>query len=593
MFENKTFENKTFENKTLENAKVKSALQAVNGFLCDRLESRHIISLSIYFAIISILELVAYSKGGGIVTDLAARIWLTGGVFCFATIIYYFVYAMKSDIAQKNTISLIGIIGAIILLYSLCGNVNYTDINPDATQQAVAGLNSFLTSDFNYIGKAFLGYPNRQYVLVAIPALLFGRSIFTLQFGFAFTFILGIISMYSGLRQWADKKGVSGKYAIIAIFSLFAFRYVTEYYTNFEQAILPISITMIMIGLFLNILCKPNVLCIISTAWIGCLCSNSYTPVLASLGLLFVFVALLAMVLLFIPDKLPFPIENKLKTAIILFVMDANILLFFIATLLDKRADRVNQLRHVNMIPFTWTSIYEFLIDKNAVFMGFMGIIVIIYMIASLTRQLKIYNLLLSLWVLGVIVAANLMLGYTEYAKAWVMQRALIIIPVLIIGISLTCYDFIQKYNININNHMLVVVIIALVIVGRYNLMQKNQSFAYSSYVQPMKYMLNDLEKTTKENGLSHTDPFNFVMYTDNTLMHNLADYFNFLYPNAKIYYGTYGKFPENVEMSKPTFIYGETNIANMTPSNDIKVVEYYNYRYAINGSWYKTSIVN
>lgn len=540
------------------------------------------------------MELLAYLQKGEIIRVLASRIWLIGGVFCLGAIISYIVSALRSDIAQKNTSSIVGIIGVLVFLLYLCCSINCSDINPDAAQQAADGLNSFTVSDINYTGKAFLGYPNRQYVLIGIPALLFGQSINTLHMGFAIPFMLGLLMMYSGLRHWADKKSVSGKYAIIAVMMLFAFRFVTEYYSNFEQAILPISFTMILIGLFLHLLCQPNVICIVSIAWVGCLCTNVYTPVLASLGLLLVFVTGMAWLLLYMPDKLPFTIEKNVETAMILIAMNVNIIIFFVATILGHRSDRITKLREkIDIVPFSWKSVCDFLTDKDAIFMGFMGSIVVIYIIASLTMQLKIHDFLLSIWVLGVFIATNLMVGYTAYAKAWIMQRALIVVPVIITGMTLCVYDLIQRYKINIKNHFIVVIIVSFVLIGRFNFMQVNQSFLYFNSIQPMKYMLRDLEMTTQEKGISHKDNFNFVLYTDNTLMQNPEDYFKFLYPNAKVYIGIYGQYPEGIDSSNPTIIYGEKYIVNMTPSNDIKLVEYDNVRYATTGKWFKIVMKN
>lgn len=582
------------EKNGVEVSLLRSTIKRVAEFLCGPLKMNHVRIMIIYFLIVSIMELLAYIQKGEIIRVIASRIWLIGGIFCLITIISYIVATFRSDISQKNTSSIVAIIGILLFLIYLCCSINCSEINPNAAIQAADGLNSFSLSDFNYTGKSFRGYPNRQYVLIAIPAFLFGQSITTLHLGFAIPFMLGLLTMYSGVRHWADKRNVSGKYAIIIVMMLFGFRFVTEYYSNFEQAILPISFTMLLIGLFLHLLCKPNILCIFSMAWVGCLCTNVYTPVLASLGLLLVFVSGMTWLLLYFPDKLPFPIEEKVKTALILIAMNVTVIIFFVATLLGHRSDGITKLREkIDIVPFSWTSICDFLTDKNAVFMGFMGSIVVIYIIASLTMQLKIHDFLLSIWVLGVFVATNLMVGYTPYTKPWIMQRALVVVPVIITGITLCLYDLIQKYKINVKNHFIIAIIVSFVLIGRCNFMQVNQSFTYFNRVQPMKYMLRDLEMTTQEKGISHKDKFNFILYTDNVLMQNPKDYFKFLYPNAKVYIGVYGQYPEGIDTSKPTIIYGEKFLANMTPSKDIRLIEYENVRYATTGKWYKIVMEN
>jgi hypothetical protein len=564
----------------------------ISNFVCGRLEYRHVLCFIIYFTVISVLELMAYSGNSDVATWIASRIWLVGGVICIVILLVLFGNAVKTDFLQMKLISLIAITGIIIYLIWICTSVSAADVSPDATQQAAAGLNSFFTKNFNYTGKAFLGYPNRQYLLIALPALFFGRSIATLHIGFALPFIIGILTMYSGLRGWLDKKGINGSYAVIAVYAIFAFRFVTEYYINFEQAILPISLTMILIGLFLRLLCRPDAAGVFCIAWIGGLCSNCYTPALATLGLLLLLMGLFSVTLILAPRRLPFLLENRKQTTYILIMAIVNILIFYMATLLGVRADRVTRLREgIHYSSVIYKSILNFLTDKNAIFMGFMGLLVIVYLVAALSLRLKVYDLLISLWVLGVFVATNLLEGYTTYAEAAVMQRALVVIPVLIAGMFLAFCDFVKKHNLQMKNDILSVILFVLILIGRHNFAQTNQSFLYYNYIQPMKYMLEDLENTTDQLGLSHTDTFNYVIYTDNICFTNSADYFKFLYPKAIVYNAEKGAFPEGVDLSLPTVIYGDYNFTGMTPSGEIRMISYDNKRYEEQGYWYEESI--
>ena len=94
---------------------------------------------------------------------------------------------------------------------------------------------------------------------------------------------------------------------------------------------------------------------------------------------------------------------------------------FFIATLLDRRKDRMTELYDgESLLPLVFKTLSEFLTDKNAVFMGMLGIITLIYLLASLTLQLKKRDFLLSLWVLGVFVSSRLLVGYTSYSYNFV-----------------------------------------------------------------------------------------------------------------------------------------------------------------------------
>ena len=66
---------------------------------------------------------------------------------------------------------------------------------------------------------------------------------------------------------------------------------------NFEQAITPVVLTMLGIGLFLKLTMEPDILSIMAVSYVGCLMADSYTPVLALLGLLLVFLCLYAIMI--------------------------------------------------------------------------------------------------------------------------------------------------------------------------------------------------------------------------------------------------------------------------------------------------------
>ena len=247
--------------------------------------------LLVYLICSGLLEFFSYTLGG-VFELLTSRIWLFTGILSFVCMGYWLICRCIKDVKNKDFILVAGFFILLGFFFNFVGNVNYSDVNQDATQQMAAGINSFSQSNWNFTGSAFLGYPNRQYLLAALPSLLFGRSIFTLHLGFAIPFFFGLIMFYLGLREWCNERRGSSLSALAAVYSLLAFRFVTEYFMNFEQAITPISLTMILIGLFLKLCKKPDIITMVVLAWTCSYCAGSYTPVLASVGLLIVFLVL-------------------------------------------------------------------------------------------------------------------------------------------------------------------------------------------------------------------------------------------------------------------------------------------------------------
>lgn len=580
------------DNIGLKPMKKQSLFIEIDNYFFGELSKSKIIFMGIYFILISVLEVLAYKFQGGF-SVIASRIWMIGGLFCFIGIIAYFMKSTILNIKEKKILPVIIMFSLLIYLAVLTGNLNLTEINPDAAQQAAAGMSSFSQTDLNYTGKAFLGYPNRQYIITVLPSLLFGRSIATLHWGFAVPFLLGLLILYCGLRKWADKSGVNTNLAVLPIIMIFVFPFVTEYYANFEQAIYPISFTMIAIGFYLLILCKPEMVNIIGLAWTCCILSNSYTPALATLGLLLVFILMTALLLFVNPDRMSYTVQSGVLAGISLLMVEMNSIIFFAATLFGQRQDRITTLRSEgNLITLSLNSIRDFLTDKNATFLGMAGALVIIYLIAGLTYRLKIWNFIISLWVLAVFAVTNLLTGYTSYQPAWIMQRALIVIPVLVTGISLTAFDLLKKKRIRVNRSAIILMALAFAFLGASNFTKINQSFTYFNHIQPMKYMLQDLEQTVKENGLTSTSRFNLVVYTDNILMKNAGDYCKFLYPNAIVYNPVTTEVPAGINTKLDTIVYGENKLSDKIPAKEYSTVQTYDTRYDLEVIWYKETII-
>lgn len=564
----------------------------IMDYLTGDITRSKLIGLLIYFTILSGLEMLAYLCKG-VWSVLASRIWLITGTGCMMVILVYFMKTIIHDLKGKKYLAAASVLALVIMLFSIVGNLGIAEINPDATQQAAAGLSSFQVKDWNYTGKAFLGYPNRQYIIAALPSLLFGRSIFTLQLGFAYPFILGILILYCALRKWASRMQLDTSLAVLPLFALLVFPFITEYYSIFEQAIYPMSFTMIAIGFFLLLVIKPNLMDILCIAWIGCLLSNCYTPALAVLGLLAVFLLISACLWLKRPKLMPFTVNAPVMAAKAFFMVAGNIILFFVATILEKREDRITQIqKDSKWITTVYKGILDFLTDKPVTFLGMFGVLVLLYLIAGFTLQLKLRDSLITLWVLGVFAASFLLSGYTQYQPEIIMSRAMIVLPVIITAATLSAFDYIKSKGIKVRRGAFISILFTFIFIGLNNFKQPNQSFIYFNYVQPMKYMLSDLEKTVQNQGLEAESEFNLIIYTDAIIMQNPADYCSFFFPNASTYTPENGEFPADIDLSMPTFIYSEGRLTGNVPlTSPQEVVTYTNKKHEVTGTWYKGSI--
>lgn len=548
------------------------------------------IALLAYFLVISLLEILAYTKGG-VFSVTASRLWLFTGLALFGVFVYVFIKRLVDDVREKRWFELVGIGVVLVLFCWYTGNMGYADVNADAAQQAAAGLSSFEAADWNYTGVAFLGYANRQYILAALPALVFGRSIATLHWGFGLPFLIGMVMIYLEVRQWMKKYDMSEKLALLPVYALLGFPFITEYYMNFEQAITPVALTMMGIALFLKLYRKQDVLTFVAMSWVGCLFCDSYTPVLASLGLLLAFLGLTILEIGFKhgPEIMEKKAPEQLQKITLLAGLMINICAFFVATMLAERSDRISEFREVESLKeFALTSWAEFFTDANATFLGiFMGV-VLVYLFLSFLGRLKFHDFVISVWVLGVVLFANYLVGYTSYEKSWILQRNMIIIPVLAVSIFFVLVRTLNRCKVEIKEILLASFLLFFTCCGVINFGREHQSFNYFRYIQPLKYMLEYTEDVLEENGLEATDEFNLVLHTNNLLQTNIYDYAKFLFPNATTYSAGTGEYIGGLDDSLPTFVFGENEaMYDMYP--DVQSRTFENKRYKSTVIWYKS----
>lgn len=569
--------------------KAKKIFKAAGEIFTGNLEKKRTIGLMIYFAVISILEILAYRKNG-IFSVLASRLWLGTALVLLLLFLCLTAQSIVEDLKNKVYLLPVGFCFIFLLFCYYIGNMGYSDVNADAAQQAAAGVSSFGEADLNYTGVAFLGYANRQYIIAALPTLLFGRSIFSMQFGFAYPFLIGMTLLFLELRAWLKKEGMNEAFALVPIFVLPCFRFITEYYMNFEQAITPVAITMLGIALFLRLCRKQDLLTSIALAWVGCFACDSYTPGLAALGLLLSFLGLYLIGTVYRNVK-AFLTEKKTGQwyeAVSVFGVILNILLFFIATMIGKRADRIESFREeVSLTKFAMESWTEFFTDENAVFLGIFSGIILMYLFLSLLGRLKFADFTISCWVLGVVFFANYMVGYTSYEKAWILQRNMIVIPVLITSIFLAVMRVIKKNKITGRRSVFVAVLLFFFLTGVNNFKKEHQSFNYFRYIQPMKYALECAQETVKERGLEPEDTFNLILFTDNLLQSNIYDYAKYLFPNANAISFSTDSFPELLDYSIPTVYISESETLRMFAGDRLCEKNFKNKRYHFEGTWY------
>lgn len=520
----------------------------------------------------------------------ASRLWMTGWVLCALSISGYFVMAVISDIKSKNFIAIFGLIFVCGLLIYPLGKMDRMVLGQDATQQLAAGLAAFSIPDWNYTGTAFLGYPNRQYLIAALPAFFSGRSVMALQLGFAYPFYLGLMMFYASLRYWTSSLRLTPALAIISLTSLFVFPYLTEYYLYFEHTLFPVCFTLQAIGWLLFMLKKPNLLNGAGLLWTCTMLLGCYTTALGSLALFIVIIFLLGIYALYPSAKLKFnDLDKKLFFALCITISTALILLLLLS-LWDGRSDRIANTRSENLIE-SLVAMKEgyaiYFLNKPAVFTGIFAIPIMIYLILSMSFRLRFINFIVSSWIIAIVGMTQFLKGYSIYAPSTSMSRALITIPVVVLAISMTSILFLENRKMKVHSLLLGMLLVTNLCFGTYNLtkpMMQGDGAKYfaAGILQPTKYLIEDMIQVAHANKINQLDPLVIVYYTDSIWRSNLKDYTCYTFPNATVIVLKNGQaLPSEVDFSVSTLVYWDDNIemTNRLPVGEDQVKLYFQYK--------------
>lgn len=554
--------------------------------------------LTLYFLFLSVLELLAY-RIGGVFSVIASRLWLSTALLCFLLFLITALQTLCSDLKNRRFLLFFGFLLLQLLFCVRIGNLSYSDISFEATLQTAAGLSSFQAEDLNYTGVAFLDYANRQYVLNALPALMFGRSVSTLHLGFALPFLTGMTLLFLELRAWLKKSGIRETYALLPVYALPVFPYITEYFMNFEQTLTPVAFTMLGLALLLRFYRKQDVAGLISLSFVGGMCCNSYTPVLAFFGFLVVFLLLWGISEAFrLRRELFSPANRNLLWQIILcFVLVFQLCCYFIATLVTRQKDMITTVNpEPSILKAIFSSWFDFFLDREGLFWGMWLFLLILYLLLSLLCMLKFHDFLIAGWMMLTAFFSSYLTGYTGYQKAHEIQRNMLIIPVFVTAVFFVAVRFFKKHPVRPPRLLLPASLFVLLALGQLHFSLEHHSFVYYRHVQPMKYMLAYTEELLAGQHLADTEEFNLILFTDNRLLSNLSDYTSFFYPNAHAYSvvgsEVSGALPEEMDSTLPTFAFCEAAAfpAGMQGSPGHK--DFCNKRYRTTITWHSLSYV-
>lgn len=484
------------------------------------------LSCSILF-ILLIIEIISSCKQG-IFSTTAALVYYGLAYSLLGYVLYEFIKTIKNDIKNKSYLSLIGFIIVISFYLFFVFTISYGLIHIESEQEMRDIMNLSKTSDFGYNGIIYGKYPARELILSSPIVLLFGRSVLTLRLCFAVLFIVGIIRFYIGLKHYLEYKSLNSKYAFIPLISLLIFPYIHEYFNYFEQSMLPVSILMILIGVFLDFYIDNNKFVhYLEFIFIVNYLGHSYYTNLAILGL-----TLVIFLFIIISNSIHKPcivILSSIKSIILLSICTIYGIISYLVTNYDESTSDIAW----DQIQNAPKSIIEFLFNEHSLFFSFMGIVFIGYFILSICFKLSILDFLITGWSFAVMITA--LYVNRHYEEFSLYHRITIIIPIIITMIFIHGYNFIIKYDIKVSKILLYVYMILCLISGVYFTFHLQGTTIFADTIETVSYTFAEdylLEVTDK---FDLRDKDIVIFYTPNLSYYwGYSNHMEFFYPNCK-----------------------------------------------------------
>ncbi len=478
----------------------------------DRRGTISIVILAVTAVLLAAAETAAYRWEGRWIV-VAAYLWIAWSAFTIAAAAWFTARALWQDLTSRRWLNLICLAATIGFLSWGLGRPENALISNEASQQVGSGLLNAKKENFGYLETAFLGYPSRQYLLTAVPALIGGRSWLNLHLGFLWIYIVGIGVLYAGLRAAlrAFDPTFAG-YAGLAVLTIYAFPYQLNFARHFEQVSLPSAFVMQAAGWLLLCRERATIVRLLALAWAGAMLAMCYTPGLAAWFLL------LTLLALWIIDSLR---KRDWRRAIQIGAASLPVLahgLCFYLMVAPKEPFRIRGSLHPGMTVFVTLQnlFFNFLGDEwwgppMSFFPVLFALPIVIYLVYAMSGSLGWPHAAIGWWVMGTIFTGVFLLGYTDYPIHFSLQRATVVVPPLVVGGVLAGSYWLAKNGRRVPRaigRLLVLLVVISVGFNTYRSHAQHQRMVYNLAGE----LLMDIDAKLKESGVNERSPVTFVL---------------------------------------------------------------------------------
>jgi hypothetical protein len=475
--------------------------------------------------VVSLLEIGAYLLGGWCAW-LAARLWIACSAAFVLGSVLMVGRVLVGDVRRFCGTPVVLIAVAAWVTFASIGGVDHLIVNHEASQEVAAGLDALASADLEYTGTGFLGYPVRQYILAAAPALVLGRSLTALRLGYALLFFLGLLVCWGGLRKGLEGNAQASAIAALTVLSFFSFPYLPEFVRLYEQNTVPFSLTALATGWLLLADEEPKPLRLAALAWVGCMLGTSYTPSLAVLGLL-------AVVIL---SKIASALRDRHFATAVAWAMVLLPPLVFTAMAAIVREDL--RFDHVGGPDYAgaWSALREafsvvFLGDPRLFMSPLLLLPICVYLLVALFFGAGLRHAVTAWWVLVTVGAAVILRGYATPPPDFALHRALVVIPPLMVGMLAWLLKVGGAWRPWIPRPVLAGVAVVLTAAAWVNVRAAERR--YQPGLRDM--VVADLARQVEGLDLGEGSHPTFVALTARSDLDNIGDYLRYFLPGTEV----------------------------------------------------------
>jgi len=374
-------------------------------------------------------------------------VWLLGGAVVLVCSLRRIWATLKRDISERFYWGFVATLLVAAMMFWKLPSLDYA-LNGEGTHQVTVGLRAWTQPDLGYTDCGHFCYPVRQYLLAALPTLLFGRHAASVRLGFLWVVLFGMLVFYSGLRERLRTAADGGYLAAMAMVSIVTFPALVAWLRFIEQPMNPPSVMLAAVGWFLLSLAEVGPLAALCLSWIGAMLATVYTPGLAGWALM------ITMLLLVAVGKVR---EGKGREAALLVLATVVIVSFGMCSFgtrgdvelklyQNRRGSWPDLLTH---IAEAYTNVFFLtgaLDIHNQSFMSPLLLFPIgVYLVTSLFWKNGTAHFVNAVWIMGVVGASCYLAGYVTAPTGVELRKALVLIPPAIAGTVLVAGHLLER----------------------------------------------------------------------------------------------------------------------------------------------------